>query len=87
MGTGVATALKITHWPTPFLTRPDASRLGGLFQLIISSTAEAGATLLYNIQGYDRTAQGVTVNQVQRVPEFRKSRDCLQVAGAVGDHR
>ena len=31
-GTGVATALKIIYWPTPFLTRPEASRLGGLFQ-------------------------------------------------------
>ena len=67
MGTGVATALKITHWPTPFLTRPDASRLGGLFQLIISSTAEAGATLLYNIQVCDGTAQGVAA----------KSKGCL----------
>ena len=38
-GTGVATALKIIYWPTPFLTRPEASRLGGLFQWRISSTA------------------------------------------------
>ena len=28
MGTGVATALKIIQWPTPFLTRPSASSVG-----------------------------------------------------------
>ena len=57
-GTGVATALKIIYWPTPFLTRPKASRLGGVIpmnnllhsHMCTDEFTPTGATLRYNIQ-------------------------------------
>ena len=36
-GYGVSTALRTVLWPTPFLTRPKASRSGWLFQSTIPS--------------------------------------------------
>ena len=59
----------------------------GLLQWIISSTAEARATLLYNIQVCDGTAPGVSANKFKGCLSSEKVEIADIVTWAAGEHR